>query len=72
MFYLRYINEKRPNGVSLLLGCADSNHPSNHRTPVWWTGDIEYTALGGAINDMISYGMFKKQKMEAKDVAMSA
>lgn len=54
----RYYREHRPNVTrTLMLGCSNSNHPSNHRTPVWWTGDIQYTTLSQAVTDEVSHGL---------------
>ena len=35
----RYNQEKRPGVRTMMLGCSNSKHPANHRTPVWWTGN---------------------------------
>lgn len=54
----RYYKEKRPSRTrTMMLGCSGSPHPSNHRTPVWWTGDNQYTALMQAVKDEIMGGL---------------
>lgn len=56
----RYNKEKRPDQKrTIMLGCYDSphSHPAKHRTPVWWTGDIQHTALDQAIYDEINGGL---------------
>ncbi len=54
----RFYAESRPNVTrTVMLGCSNSNHPSNHRTPVWWTGDNQYNALATAIQDEVRYGL---------------
>merc|ERR1712070_1352219 len=50
----QYNSEHRPKGTEMLLGCSNSNHWSNHRFPVHWTGDNQWTALSNAIKDEIS------------------
>jgi len=54
----RYYKEKRPSRKhTIMMGCSNSHHPANHRTPVWWTGDNQYTALMNAVKDEITGGL---------------
>jgi len=54
----RYYKEKRPSRKhTIMMGCSQSHHPSNHRTPVWWTGDNQYTALMQAVADEVKGGL---------------
>ena len=53
----RYNMEKRPHVRTMMLGCSNSKHPANHRTPVWWTGDNQYDALALAVKQMVDGGV---------------
>jgi hypothetical protein len=35
----KYNQINRPTARTFMLGCSNSEHPTNHRTPVWWTGE---------------------------------
>jgi hypothetical protein len=39
---------------TMMLGCSNSAHRANHRTPVWWTGDNLYDTLALGV----SYGWY--------------
>eukprot|EP00039_Didymoeca_costata_P007693 m.102787 g.102787 ORF g.102787 m.102787 type:complete len:852 (-) comp13786_c0_seq1:34-2589(-) len=57
----RYYKEKRPNVTrTMMLGGWQSNHPSSHRNPVWWTGDNMFDHLQQAVEDEINGGIKMK------------
>ena len=43
--------------TTLTLGCSDSNHWANHRTPVWWTGDNQWDQLTAEVEKQVTYGL---------------
>ena len=54
----RYNREKRPNVARTVnLGCSTSDRWGSHRTPVWWTGDVQWTQLAKAITDEVEGGV---------------
>ena len=53
----RFNRERRPGVRTLMLGCSNSKHPANHRTPVWWTGDNQYDALALAVKQTVDAGV---------------
>lgn len=42
---------------TMMLGCSNSPHRANHRTPVWWTGDNYYDALALGVEQMVDSGI---------------
>lgn len=41
----------------MMLGCSNSEHRANHRTPVWWTGDNFYDTLATGVSEMVDGGV---------------
>eukprot|EP01048_Picozoa_sp_COSAG05_P017934 COSAG05_NODE_2536_length_2932_cov_2.918814_2_plen_426_part_00 len=42
---------------TMMLGCSNSHHRANHRTPVWWTGDNVYDQLALGVQKTVDGGV---------------
>ena len=62
VFRATQLRWRREHGIAdanttLTLGCSNSNHWANHRTPVWWTGDNQWEHLADEVANQVNYGL---------------
>ena len=62
VFRATQLRWRREHGIAdanttMTLGCSNSNHWANHRTPVWWTGDNHWEHLADEVANQVNYGL---------------